>query len=196
MNWTFVPYIQNQKVKDFKRKTWYVTDYGKCMRGLWYERKGYDKTNPIEDWVKRIGEQGKKYEELWVSILSKNKELELIQQYQVRYDDIDVHGRIDVIVKHKTEQKAAAIQEIKTMNSDRFWKEKKKDYFNPIDSHIHQLNFYEGAQNLHDDYPLRQLFLIYIPREPREYNLQQKSEDEYSIQNIHEIGRASCRERV
>src|SRR3990167_4344099 len=108
MTWTFTPYL-----KEYKRKTWYVTDYGKCMRGLWYERKGKEKTNPLEEWIKKIGKQGKKYEDVWVNLLSYHKnEIEIIQQYQVRYDNIDVHGRIDVITKAKNETRPVCIQEI------------------------------------------------------------------------------------
>src|SRR3990167_5398388 len=144
MTWTFTPYL-----KEYKRKTWYVTDYGKCMRGLWYERKGKEKTNPLEEWIKKIGKQGKKYEDVWVNLLS----------------------------YHKNETRPVCIQEIKTMNSDRFWKEKKKEQFNPVDSHIHQLNFYEGAKNLQSEFPERELMLIYIPREPQEYDTMHSVED-------------------
>ena len=124
-----------QHIKKIRpRGTLYVTDLVKpCLLQAYYSI-----TQPREYPVEklRIFEAGNVLEDFWAQILSDNLGVRVLGTQVPAYyvtDDLEIHGRVDVLAQHDNE--AIVAHEVKSAKSAH-WME------TPRDGHVEQLQFY------------------------------------------------------
>lgn len=137
-----------------KRMSWYASDIGSCMRGLYYDRLGELQPIEVAQFVKNIGHEGKMKElEILIQYIIKGTKI-LDTQIRLYDEKLDVSGRPDVIL---VEDNQTIVEEIKTVSSRAFWYNVIKDdignvvRFNPYPHHVLQLTFY--LKQLQETYP-------------------------------------------
>jgi len=118
---------------------WYVTDYGRCPRGVYLERQGIANPNPPDERTMRVFKMGYMVEDFVVEALEK-KGIILSKQESVVYPEIGTRGRSDIVINDKGD---AQLVEVKSMHSAGFhWR--LKSGFKPLEHHEAQLLMYMG----------------------------------------------------
>ena len=99
---------------------WYPTDLGKCLRGVYYERKGEIKTREMDIYTYRVFQCGHLFEDFVVSSFNKYASVNNIQvetQKRVEISDWDVGGYADLIA---SKDGTSRVYEFKTVHSFKF----------------------------------------------------------------------------
>lgn len=115
-----------------KPRTLYASDYGQCMRKVWYQF--FPDKHPIRDFsprTLRIFHNGESVHERLSGYLRKEKELNFIEEIDVPRDELDVHGRCDGIC---TIDNQPTVVEFKSIN--------RASVLKPKDEHVGQLLWY------------------------------------------------------
>lgn len=139
-----------------KREHFYVTDTGRCLRGVYLERQGAERDEPLDDRTKRVFHVGNVFEDEVVKVVSKHHEIET--QGQILFDEYDTHGRYDLLIKGDEPH----LIELKTMHSNGFWW-REKSGFQPLDHHLEQISLY--LYKLKETMPNLTASIVYISKD-------------------------------
>ena len=125
----------NRPVK--KITSWYASQIGSCMRGMYLQRLGKEPDEPLDDRTLRVFDMGNKIES-WVVDLIKAQEVEIETQVRVEDAELNITGYADAVIEVKGKKE---VLEIKSKHSRAFWwMDKKKE--GTMRQHQYQLWIY------------------------------------------------------
>jgi hypothetical protein len=105
--------------QEHKEKTsWWPTDCGKCLSGVYYSRLGAKPDSEFDDRTLRVFSVGRVFEEWVTNLISNKPEVSVLSQVRVTLPDHDLTGYIDVVVQVDDRQ---VPYEFKTVHSRKFW---------------------------------------------------------------------------
>lgn len=130
-----------EKEEQHPKDGWWVTDLSKCLRGVYYQRLGYEPDTPVSPRVKRIFKVGNIFEEWITNALKQREDLEITAQEPLTLPEKHLTGRLDFTFVNP-QNKKVEIVELKTMHSNGFWYRKKQG-FTALPQHIEQVTLYQ-----------------------------------------------------
>lgn len=123
--------------------SWYASQLGLCLRGVFLERMGF-KDKAFDARTLRVFSQGKKLEDWVVELLRTHKDITLSSQDRLHDTTLNLVGRPDIIIKYQDQE---LIYELKSKQSRWFWMMESKKV-GPSPNHMQQLWFYLYATGI------------------------------------------------
>ena len=111
--------------EDHQKTSWWATDLGKCLRGVYYARQGVEAPEKLTERNYRVFKVGHLFEEWVIDTISKaGNGIKIERPETIRLKDIDLSVRPDLIVTLSDNERV--LYEIKSVHSQKFWWMNKK----------------------------------------------------------------------
>ena len=129
------------------KNSWYPTDMGKCLRGVYLARKGVEAYREVDVRMQRVFQCGHMFEAFVIAKVKEHADKNnytIESQKRILIPELDVTGYLDLKV---TTPKESIIYDVKTKNSNAFWYMNKYNK-GPDRHYLEQVWTYLKAENV------------------------------------------------